>query len=129
MATLSARSLVQIRPSGGNFYRPSFGSVHGVKNPSKPQNDYLNLLSDYVHEVEAWSNIHSSTKDWHILCVSICGEGLAMGNLNLEGFRFSMFISKSKLQLKTQHSYDISIITVIQFRCDLYCTVVSINLG
>ena len=65
MATPSARPLVQLRPSGGNVYRPSFESVHGVKNPSNrpPQNDYLNLLSDYVHEVEAWSNIQSSAKD------------------------------------------------------------------
>ena len=128
MATPSARPLVQLCPSGGNVYRPSFESVLGVKNPSNrsPQNDYLNLLSHYVDEVEDFMLDQRLT---HFVCaqnlknVSICGmsifgERLAMGNLNLEGFRFNMFINKSKLQLKTQYSYDISIITVIQLRCD-----------
>ena len=91
MASPSARPLVQLCPSGGNVYRPSFESVHGVKNPSnRPrQNDNLNLLSD-CHFVCA-----ENLKNVSICCVSIFGEGQSMRNLNYEGFRFSLFISKS----------------------------------
>ena len=126
-------TILELRPSGGNVDRQSFESVHGVKNPSNcpPQNDDLNLLSDDVHEVRPGPTYSPPQKiDTFCVCSKLekcinlwrvnLWRRTGHGHLNLEGFRFSMFFSKSKVQLKTQHSYDISIIAVIQFRCDLY---------